>query len=400
MTRAVEVRARLVDILRRDLVGPGPQDQDLARERLSENPSRWYLTGFIAPKEDEVEADDPAMQEEDEREAEQELGSGAGGAAGDDEPSEAPVTHRRFLPSSVGLTVLVPMDVESIEARVSWGDYVTEPPLSEGALLSADNGDGASRPRVIWVRVPQQRSVTLAVPNGRGRAFVPDSGAAQMAGGGALELTSHAREFTYRLPDGAEERVRAVTVFLVNRRTAVRRRYADVAYAFQARLELACPEGFRPRFDLSTYGSVDEDLQVADLHYRDVEEYAVGRNAAASWEVGSDGKVHHAWTDHLPLAEVERVAPNENIPDVEFGMEVLATLAAQSGEVLTARLAQLPELYSAWIAVQQSAAGALPGRRRETGERIVAGMRTAEARIREGSAFSSATLAPGSLSAS
>jgi len=152
MTRPVEVRARLVDILRRDLVGPGPQDQDLARERLSENPSRWYLTGFIAPNEDEVEADDPAMQEEDEREAEQELGSGAGGAAGDDEPSEAPVTHRRFLPSSIGLTVLVPMNVESIEARVSWGDYVTEPPLSEGALLSADNGDGASRPRVIWVR--------------------------------------------------------------------------------------------------------------------------------------------------------------------------------------------------------------------------------------------------------
>jgi hypothetical protein len=111
--RRVEVRTRLVNILRRDLVGPGPQDADLAHERLSENPSRWYLTGFIAPKEDEVEADDPAMQEEDERDAEQELGSGAGGAAGNDEPSDAPVTHRRFLPSSIGLTVLVPTDVAS-----------------------------------------------------------------------------------------------------------------------------------------------------------------------------------------------------------------------------------------------------------------------------------------------
>jgi hypothetical protein len=154
MTRPVEVRARLVDILRRDLVGPGPQDQDLARERLSENPSRWYLTGFIAPKEDEVEADDPAVQEEEEREAEQEPGSGAGGAAGDDEPSEAPVTHRRFLPSSIGLTVLLPMDVVSIEARVSWGDYVTEPPLPEGTLLSGDNEDGSSGRHVRWVRVP------------------------------------------------------------------------------------------------------------------------------------------------------------------------------------------------------------------------------------------------------
>jgi hypothetical protein len=387
MTRPVEVRARLVDILRRDLVGPAPQDQDLAHERLSENPSRWYLTGFIGPKEDEVDADDPAVQEEDEREAEPELGSGAGGAAGDDEPIEAPVTHRRFLPSSIGLTVLVPMDVESIEARVSWGDYVTEPPLPEGALLSSESDDGSSGRRVVWIRVPQQRSVTLAVSNGRGGAFVPDSSPTQMAGGGALELTSHAREFAYRLPDGAEEHVRAVTVFLVNRRTAVRRRYADVAYAFQARLELVCHDGFHPRFDLSTYGSADEDLQIADLHYRDVEEYAVGRNAAASWEIDSDGKVRRTWTDHLPLAEVERVAPNENIPDVEFEMEELAALAAQSGKVLTPHLARLPELYSAWIAAQAGAIDALPGRRRAAGARIIEGMRAAETRIREGIAI-------------
>jgi hypothetical protein len=384
MTRPVEVRARLVDILRRDLVGPGPQDEDLARERLSENPSRWYLTGFIAPKEDEVEADDPAAQEEDEREAEQELGSGAGGAAGDDEPSEAPVTHRRFLPSSIGLTVLLPMDVEAIEARVSWGDYVTEPPLPEGALLRGENEDGSPGRHVDWVRVPQQRSVTLAIANGRGAKLVPESSPTQMAGGGALELTTHAREFAYDLPDGSTERVRAVTVFLVNRRTAVRRRYADVAYAFQARLELVCPNGVRPRYDLSGYGAADEDMRIADLHYRDIEEYAVGRNAAASWDVDGDGKVHRAWTDHLPLAEVERVAPNENIPNVEFGMEALAALGAQSGEALAASLAQTPELYSVWIGVQQSAIGALPGGRRETGERIIAGMRAAEARIRAG----------------
>jgi hypothetical protein len=245
MTRSVEVRGRLVDVLRRDLVGPGPQEEDLARERLSENPSRWYLTGFIAPKEDEVHADDPAVQEEDEREAEQELGSGAGGAAGDDEPSEAPATRRRFLPSSIGLTVLLPMDVQAIEARVSWGDYATEPPLPEGALLPSDGDDETSRRHVDWVRVPQQRSVTLVIANGRGAKWVPDSSPTQMTGGG-LELTTHAREFAYSLPDGTDERVRAVTVFLVNRRTAARWRYADVAYAFQARLEFVCPNGFQP----------------------------------------------------------------------------------------------------------------------------------------------------------
>ena len=46
---STEVRARLVETLRRDLIGPGPQDSDLARERLKEKPSGWYVTGYLAP---------------------------------------------------------------------------------------------------------------------------------------------------------------------------------------------------------------------------------------------------------------------------------------------------------------------------------------------------------------
>ena len=54
---------------------------------------------------------------------------GAGGAAGDNEEPEAPNARRRFLPSSIGLTVLLDPDVTEIEARISWGDYRTEPRL-------------------------------------------------------------------------------------------------------------------------------------------------------------------------------------------------------------------------------------------------------------------------------
>jgi hypothetical protein len=45
------VRTHLVETFRRDLIGPGPgpEDADLATERLNENPSRWYLAGFLAP---------------------------------------------------------------------------------------------------------------------------------------------------------------------------------------------------------------------------------------------------------------------------------------------------------------------------------------------------------------
>ncbi len=51
-TSANVIRGRLVDVLRRDLIGPDPSDVDLHGERLTDNPSRWYLAGFLAPAPD------------------------------------------------------------------------------------------------------------------------------------------------------------------------------------------------------------------------------------------------------------------------------------------------------------------------------------------------------------
>ena len=140
------VRARIVDTFRRDLVGPSPNDLDLARERLSDNPSRWYLTGFLAPAEDEAalggaepEPNDLSLVEETETTLEEPDPVEASGAAADREEPETPNTRRRFLPSSVGLTVLLPPDVRTIEAVVTWGDYRTEPPLPWPSVRFVDS---------------------------------------------------------------------------------------------------------------------------------------------------------------------------------------------------------------------------------------------------------------------
>ncbi len=406
MTKSVDIRAGIGDMFRRDLVGPGLQDVDLANERLSESPSRWYLTGFLAPADDpltqagpEQDEGDPSTQEEMEIDVEEPVDDGAGGAAGDADVPEAPNTKRRFLPSSIGLTVLLPPDVTEIEAHISWGDYRTEPPLAEDVLIpeESEQKDDAgkpkkkTRPMVEWVRGPQKRIVRLVIPaidGGRGEPIVvPESAAPQRAGGG-LTLETHARLFTYDTPDGREQ-VRALTVFVVNRRAMVHRFYADVSYVFQARVELVCQQAFRPRRDLSGYKSNDLDLRVADLHHREICEYAVGRNAAASWDPAEErsGRVTRVWTDPLPQAEVERVAPNEDEilkSRVTFGMEALAEGAAVSGVSLSQSMAALPELYGEWIEAERNKLGRLQTRRRETAERLIADMDTARQRIVEG----------------
>jgi hypothetical protein len=404
MKTSVEIRSWLVDTFRRDLVGPHPElDQDLARERLNENPSRWYLTGFLAPADDPLgmdggETDDPSAQEEMETDVEQPDPEGAGGPAGDDQQPDAPVTRRRFLPSSVGLTVLLDPAITEIDAQVSWGDYRTEPPLPDAVLApepEPDEGgeDGRKkkieRPVVDWVRVPKSRTVRLGVRDGRSDLVVIPESAAEQRPGGALVLETHSRVFSYRTPEGRDESVRALTVFVVNRRVPVHRFYADASFVFQARLELFCESGFRARRDLSGYGAQDWDLRVADLHYRDICEWAVGRNSAASWDGAEDrtGKVARVWTDPLPCAEVERVAPNEDdelTSQVTFGMERLAETAEAGGAALSAALEQLPALYQIWIEAERSRLHGLAQRRRDAGERLLAEMDVAKNRIAKG----------------
>ena len=51
-TSPLGVRERLIELMRRDLIGPHPDlDPDLAREVLSgSSPSNWYLTGYLGPR--------------------------------------------------------------------------------------------------------------------------------------------------------------------------------------------------------------------------------------------------------------------------------------------------------------------------------------------------------------
>jgi hypothetical protein len=357
-TSAAAIRRRVVDTLRRDLIGPGPQDADLTHERLKNNPSRWYLAGFLAPALDGIaegtesveDEGDPLLTDE---ASDPETGT-AGGRAADDAPDDEPSARKSRVPSSCGLTVLVDASVREVEVTLSWGDYVTVPPLPDEVFTDERSQYDPAYRNVQWQRVPGQATLRLPVPeNGRGRPpLVPGSAGAQRAGG-ALVLEAHARPYSLDQPDGTKRHLMAMTVMVVNRRNNTRRRFSDVTFAFQVRLEVRSAPGLYPRANVTGYASSDLDAALADLHYCDVADFAVGCNTSAGWAPDEDGVVRAAHTDFLPAAEVERVEPNENIGDVEFGMEALAVLAASGPDALRDSLRHLPTHYEAWIAVQE-----------------------------------------------
>src|SRR3989339_133398 len=99
----VQVRQQLSEALRLDLIGPDASDKlGTPDEVLPQSPSRWYLTGFRAPLDagEEQRAQEGSDDDLDEKNA-------AGGAYDKTTPEPA-AARRAYMPSSIGMSILVP----------------------------------------------------------------------------------------------------------------------------------------------------------------------------------------------------------------------------------------------------------------------------------------------------
>ncbi len=373
-TGSSAVRAKLVDALRLDLIGPVPggPHQD---EELPQAPSRWYVGGFLVPFEaPEEQRRDPTSGEQLELGAEGggNGGSGGGGGGDDDDVPEKASARKAYFPSSIGLSVLVPEEASSLEAEVTWGDY-----RMVGEEAPATPGSRA----VTWKRTPRREVVTLSLPAETGKPV-----AVQVPGSGGLRLVTSVRRAARAGAEmGLAEGTRAVSVFLVNHRDAAAEERKDEAMAFQARLVLRSAQPFVPRPDVRGLIDGEWDEQVADLQYRDVAEHAVGHGVAAHAVPGAGGEgakateVTEVATEWLPAAEVEKVEP-ASVPGVELGMEALA--AFETPKALQEALQGFPERYRAWIEQQRKTP--LSGKRAEAAKLLLDDARTVCGRIEKG----------------
>lgn len=374
-----EVREKLVEALQLDLVGP-TNDHAFANELLPALPTRWYLTGFLVPSKAPIE------QREDET-SNEEITSGEDTAGSDDalSPDRDPA-RKGYLPSSMGLSVLVAPGTCQLEARVSWGDYAfegtgdrtdePEPVVDEDAGEAAEGG-----PRRGWRRIPREAAVEIPLTD---TARKPIELAIPESGGLALTITlrqvSVGAAMSDRMPAGTE----SVSVFLVNRRKP-NEEQAYRSFAFQAGLELRSETPFVARPDLR-YASEDcprddWDEEVADLQYRDVCEYAVGHAVSATAVVSDDGLCRAVRTTWVPRAEVEFTAP-ATVKGVELKMAALGRLE-DSAAAATA-LMPMVEQYRAWIEVQRGKIERLEQRRLQTGKDMLIEADHAAKRIESG----------------
>lgn len=366
--KSVKVREHLIDALRLDLIGPGEvlgaENRVLGdvHEILPQRPSAWYLTGFLVPM-------DAGPEQKTDAQGTDELDQANDAQGMDDaltpEPAAAQV---RYLPSSMGLSLLVPEDLDTLTVTVRWGDYKAH------ATREGEPG------QQVWERIPHEEKLVLKLHEMRDPSnefVVPNSR--------GLHVAVTVRKVRMKTVEaGLPEGIRSVSVFLVNSRAPKPDEIRDEAFAFQAQLQI---QGGRPlvaRPNLRDIARDEWDERVADLQYRDAYEFAVGHNTATEAVINAQGECWNVRTCWIPRAEVERVAPCD-IEGVELSMDALAGLA--NGDEAKTRLQGFVTAYRAWIEKQRAGIPTTPARRREVAEELLSRANIAAKRIEQGIAL-------------
>ena len=350
--------------LRLDLVGPGA-GHELAEEQLPGwvRPSNWYLTGFLVPSSTPFEQ----RSDPDEDDPLDETPALAGLA--EESSEERTAAKKGFFPSSVGLSFLVPDSSEELVVTVRWGDY-------HKAEYEGPDGDKVD----VWQREPQERTMSVSLSQAAADHPVLQSG--------GLRLHVAVRSVDTTRIASLREGTQSVSVFLVNNRPPATggpddpesAGDAEQAYIFQTELVVASGVPFVPRPDPRGAMATEWDDQVADLHYGDVPEYAVGHGTSADWQV-VDGECRTLRTAWIPSATVAKTE-TASVPDAELSMEKLGALA--DGPAASKALRPLVDHYRTWIGRQRDGLGAFGGDRRDVGEELLRRAGLAADRIERG----------------
>ncbi len=357
----IEVRSQLIDALRLDLVGP-IGSLGTPNETLPQAPSRWYLTGFLVPTEaDESQRADPTADDDVDQ-------TPPVASIDENEAPEKAAARRSYLPSSMGLSILIPKDATTLTATIRYGDYIR-----------VEQEEGYEGPN-LWRRIPREKTLMLDLSS-----KVPNSGKKNVPDSRGMELVWSLRGVPNTgiiggLPDGT----RSVSVFVVNKRVPSPDEVSDEGFVFQVELELNGDKPFVARPNLRSLESDDWDERVADLQFRDNCEFSVGHSVSTAAIVDEECKCRTVKSRWIPDAEVERVAPAQ-IDGVELCMEELANL--KDGNDAKEKLGNFATKYRDWIKQQAASAPTTPVRRKETADELLKRAGFAADRIEAGIAL-------------
>ena len=369
---SASARAGLVEVLRRELIGPAEGDTEI----LTTPPDDRYLLGRIAPTRLTGAADD--------LEAAASTGAPVTGveeemtnATAEEDPGEdtddEPVRRGLMIPASMGLRFQVPAaptELESISIHVSWGTY--ESIGRDDAEVPAPSSDPtSSRDSHItrYRRIPHYHNFSLRLAD-----LTPGRTLDRK-----LENDVFLRVDSYRdtSPAGGPGGRYLIELALCNDQETPRRIPVH-AWMFQTQIHVDADnrDVFLPVHDPllppapGAQPASDPEEARLELQYRDRLEFAVGRTCSVDWSVrktqtgeSAPRRAFQVRTSWMPTVETPQTTATP-VPAAELNMRTLATAAeSQNTAQLRAALQPIAEAYTAWLGEQETAvADDLPDR--------------------------------------
>jgi hypothetical protein len=346
ISSASDARKRFVEALYYELLGPETHD-----EELFESPVTRYITGLapfgtgVLPTEQDVSLS---------------LGDGDEDTGGAD---VAPPMSQAMTPSSIGISFLVPQEIEAVVAVASWGQYerikvgdeTPDEPEPAGfeedeTRPPGDTDDDGGRP---WERPRWKRRAETSEPTTL--QLVPDGGLQRVPLDDKDEIV--VEHLTRRLAVGY-----AISVFLVNRRREPTKGRASAdQWIFQPSLTVrgvGDEAVFHPRDLEPSLGQPDRDLRTSRLLYRNKREFAIGHGCGAEWDVDVPTQLaNEVRTTLIPHYEVPRIEARSIEGD---GLEMNVLAKVVNGEELRALLEPLTAGYRSWIETKMLEVPELP----------------------------------------
>jgi hypothetical protein len=332
-----ELRAKMLERLERDLVGPADIE-----ETISDFPLEKYISGILYPR--SADPIDPAQDHD--------------VAEGDDEATYAdpPVAlANEKYPSSAGMTFAVELArAEEITVTVSAARY------------SPEETEAGKQ----WMRIAlpiEPVSLRVDQPTADRRIALSEG----------LELFA-------RIRSADEDGAAAVTLALVNTRTA-KPGQRDADAFFQPTLVAEAADG-KPVFverNLSRPELIDDaDLRSYRLLYRDARTFAAGHGCSVDWR--ADPRADYAFRVETTFVPRHALRLADSNPEIHSEVLSFRRLAEEPKEDLVRGLHELFDQYGSWIAKKESAASQLPPDLREIAAEHLELCRTTLDRIRDG----------------
>lgn len=356
----VEPRQRLIDWVRKQLIGP-PERVGSSPDLVGVLPTERFPVGALYPITPAGEGIDPASEDELEEEA---PANGSGEAKG-----EPTVVRRYTPPSSLGFSFFISGDDISFQVLCQAASYKRED----------KRGDDGRYKSFSWMReelavgsLESEGCINVKCPsNDLRRSFVSLSGKARIdiewrrfAGGWLVTITlCNASDIS--------SKEQSATDFVFERAEKT---------LFEASLRCVIETGVvgsYPRVDRSL---LDDEEQEIELQYIQRNVYAIGHGCSAQW-VSADGKVLEIFSDTMPTVDVPQMTADTGAQgDSVLSLAKLAEINTQHEGVQSA-LAAFVDGYAKWITEQDGSIAGQEDDDHAAAKRIVRRMHDAESRM-------------------